>query len=611
MNEIRVYFGSHRRAGAINDLFRCYMSYATITIGNFLSDVNTRYFLPAIQRPFVWDSDQVVALLDSLMKGYPISSFMFWVVDDDLKRELKIYNFIENWKPGMQNPTASADGRKVTLVLDGQQRITSLLIALRGTFAEKTKYKRSSSADAWSEKTLYLDLLQDPAGDYEDDDSDLGVSYGLRFHATPPRNDYRRYWFRLGDMLNYRTDENLEMLIKTTLAKMHHGVTAYERELITSSLRRLHQVIWTDEVINYYTESSRSVDRVLDIFVRANDAGTKLSKSDLMMSMITSKWENGSARDAVFNFVDHINTSLGHENRITKDFMLKASLVLCGFDVKYNVSNFTTQSIAEIERKWPAIKDAIERTFRFLNGLGITADNLTSLNAVLPISWFLFHTPDVTLRGSSEFDRHNARAAQRWLINSLLLGVFAGTSDRTISSARKTLMDARLLDRNFPENQLYQNLAIGGRMTRLDERTIEELLDLEYGRPKSFLALSLLYGDLDWSGTVYHVDHIIPKARAGRRILMGMNLPEHRIREITDCVNRLGNLQLLPSQENLEKSDLPFDSWITSRSDAYRARHLIEDAPDLWMVTMLPEFVRSRERLIRQKLMALTKQAVV
>jgi uncharacterized protein with ParB-like and HNH nuclease domain len=47
------------------------MSYATITIGDLLADVNSRYFLPAIQRPFVWSSDQVITLIDSLLKGYP------------------------------------------------------------------------------------------------------------------------------------------------------------------------------------------------------------------------------------------------------------------------------------------------------------------------------------------------------------------------------------------------------------------------------------------------------------------------------------------------------------------------------------------------------------
>jgi len=582
------------------------MSYSTITIGKLLSEVNQQYFLPAFQRPYVWGPSQVITLIDSLLKGYPISSFMFWSIDEALKQELNIYSFIENWQPGMQNPPASVDGRDVVLVLDGQQRITSLLVALRGTFSEKTKNKRRSNPDAWNDKTLYLDLLKDPTDDHGDEDSDLGVSYGLRFHTHPPRNDYRHHWFRLGDILNYQTEAQLETLIEKELTSLHHGVTAYERELITTSLRRLHQVVWDDEVINYFTETSSSLDRVLDIFVRANDGGTKLSKSDLLMSMITSKWEKGSARDEVFGFVDYINKGLNSPNKITKDFVLKACLVLCGFDVKYNVSNFTSQSISDIERNWPAIKDSIERTFQFLNGLGITADNLTSLNAVLPIAWYLFHSPSVTLRGSSIFDQQNARGIQRWLVNSLLMGVFAGTSDRTISHARATLSSSIQTDRNFPEAQLYHALAIGGRLTRLDDRAVEDLFELGYGKPKTFLALSLLYNNLDWGGTVYHVDHIIPQARAARRVLMGMNIPEHKIREINAAVNRLGNLQLLPGQENLGKGDMPFEAWITSRSDGYREHHMIDDTPDLWTATMLPDFVRGRERLIRQRLLALT-----
>jgi hypothetical protein len=583
------------------------MSYATITIGDLLADVNNRYFLPAIQRPYVWNGDQVITLIDSLLKGYPISSLMFWSVDEELKRELKIYNFIEHWKPGMQNPVASVNGRDVTLVLDGQQRITSLFIALRGSFAEKAKHKRRASPDAWSEKTLYIDLLADPDAELEEEDVEFGVSYGLRFHAVAPRNDHRHQWFRVGDMLNHRSPETLEAVIEATLGRVHHGVTAYERELITTTLRRLHEVIWSDEVINYYTETSASVDRVLDIFVRANDGGTKLSKSDLLMSLITSKWENRSARDVIFNFVDHINKELPQPNKITKDFVLKSCLVLCGFDVKYNVANFTQQSIAEIERNWPDIRDALERTFRYLNGLGLNAENLSSLNAVLPIAWFLYHAPGVTLRGTSEIERHNARAIQRWLINSLLMGVFAGNSDRTISVARKTLKEASQFSRSFPEAQLYHALALGGRMARLDERAVEDLLDLRYNKPRTFLALSLLYDDLDWSGAMHHVDHIIPRARADRRVLMGMNLPEHRISEIMDSVERLGNLQLLPSQENIEKGDLPFESWITGRSDAYRSAHLIPYTPELWTVSMLPEFVRSREKLIRERLLALTR----
>ena len=157
------------------------MSYASATIGSVLDDVNRKYFLPAIQRPYVWSSDQVIALFDSLLKGYPISSFMFWGVTSETKREVRIYRFLEDYHPDKQNETTSPDGRDVVLVLDGQQRLTSLLIGLRGTFAEKNKFARGANPSAWVARSLYLDLLQDPESEPEEDDAAFGVTYGLKF----------------------------------------------------------------------------------------------------------------------------------------------------------------------------------------------------------------------------------------------------------------------------------------------------------------------------------------------------------------------------------------------------------------------------------------------
>lgn len=61
------------------------MSYSSSPIGAVIADVNVKYFLPAIQRPYVWTADQIVALFDSLLKAYPISTFMFWGVDESTK----------------------------------------------------------------------------------------------------------------------------------------------------------------------------------------------------------------------------------------------------------------------------------------------------------------------------------------------------------------------------------------------------------------------------------------------------------------------------------------------------------------------------------------------
>ena len=489
------------------------MSYSSRTIGDVLDDVNRTYFLPAIQRPYVWSSKQVIALFDSLLKGYPISTFMLWAVDEETKHEVRCYNFVNSWRPETRNEPAVVDGRSVVLVLDGQQRLTSLLIGLRGTFAEKKKNARQNNPDAWVVKSLFLDLLKD--ANIDDGDDELGVTYALAFHETRPRNDHRQHWFRLGIILDHPSDAQLDVLVAKVQDDLHRGVTAYDRELVERNLRLLHRVIWRDESINYFLEKDQSLDRVLEIFVRANDGGTKLSKADLMMSLITSKWTNGRAREDVFGFVDHINLDLGQPNKVSRDFLLKACLVLCEFDVRYSVGNFTSQAITMIEDKWTDIKAAIENTFRLVNRWGLNEENLSSLNALLPISYYLYNTRGFTFRGSTEFERIHSAAIHKWLLNSLLVGAFAGNSDQAIAIARGTLKEHLRSSRDFPTQKLFDTMAHGGRLSRIDDRAIDEILSYEYGRSRSFIALSLLYGEVDWVGSKWHVDHIIPQASAG------------------------------------------------------------------------------------------------
>lgn len=582
------------------------MSYASRTIGSVIGDVNRNYLLPAIQRPYVWSPAQVTALFDSLLKGYPISSFMFWAVNEETKAELRCYKFIENYRPDTMNEPTSTEGQQVTLVLDGQQRLTSLLIGLRGTFSEKAKGARYSNAAAWSAKTLFLDLLKDPnPNDVDEKESDFGVTYGLAFHDRRPTNNHRHHWFKISSILDYQTDNRLEALIAKVKTELHSGVSDWEQCIAEDTLRRLHRVIWKDEGINFYTEHDQSADRVLDIFVRANDGGTKLSKADLLMSMITSKWSSGSAREEVGGFVDYINKGLGAPNKLTRDLVLKACLVVCDYDVVYNVKNFTGEAIAEIESNWAQIKRAIKATFRLLNRHGLTAHNLGSLNAVLPLIYYVYKTPDFDFRGSTEFERVNATAMHYWLLNSLLVGAFVGASDQAITTARATIREHLQVARDFPSRKLFEAMAKGGRLSEVDERTIEELLEMDYGKPRTFVALSLLYQGIDWSGSAWHVDHIIPQAEANKNTLRGRNLPEHRIQEILGAVNSLGNLQLLRGDENIEKGALPFRSWITGRRVDFYDQHMIPDRLDLCDVTSLPEFVREREKRIRARVLEL------
>lgn len=150
-----------------------------VTVGDILEGIHHKeYLLPAIQREFVWDADQVRRLVDSLMRGYPIGSFLIWKVSSETAKSYVFYDFLTDYH-ARDHPYASRavvpGGQGVLAVLDGQQRLTALNIAVYGSFAVKKKYAWWSSTDAFPKKRLYLNLL---AGA---DPDDLGLRYDLQF----------------------------------------------------------------------------------------------------------------------------------------------------------------------------------------------------------------------------------------------------------------------------------------------------------------------------------------------------------------------------------------------------------------------------------------------
>lgn len=582
------------------------MAYASATIATVIDQINRNYFLPAIQRPYVWEASQVVALFDSLLKGYPISSFLFWQLQHESRANWDIYKFVEDFKYGeVHNEIIRPDGRDITLVLDGQQRLTSLLIGLRGSYTIKAKYKRRYNPDAWSRQVLYIDLLKDPESGDGEDMNEAGVTYGLRFFERQPQKESGHLWFRIGAIMDCRDDTTFDRLREETTDLLSDAATRRDMRLVEKNLDRIYRTIWKDGLISYYTEKSQDYDRVLDIFVRANDGGTKLSKSDLLMSTITSKWDGVNAREEIFGFIDYINNKLERPNNLPKDFVMRACLLLSDLDHLYKVDNFTGSNLKIIQDKWPEIRRAIEATIRLVNRFGIDRDTLTSTNALLPIAYYLYKLgAGEMLDGTTPFEAINRERIRRWLLGALLNAVFGGSSNNTIGVSRALVREALNTSRDFPFHQLNDGLMRRrGRVVAFDEdANVEALIDTTYGERTCFLAVAALYDERNWSSSVYHVDHIIPRAACSRRQLQSRGVPEHRIREIETCVDRLGNLQLLLNRENTEKAASPFAEWIQTRNCAFLEEHLIPTEPHLWKPEALPEFVAAREELIRQRL---------
>ncbi|QNN24034.1 DUF262 domain-containing protein [Planctomycetales bacterium ZRK34] len=581
------------------------MSYRSEPAATTISKLNSQYFLPAIQREYVWKSEQIVQLFDSIMRRYPIGSFLFWELDSENRDKWEAYKFLEHGKQGgSHNEAATTDGvRNLTLILDGQQRLTSLLIGLRGFYTIKKKYKRWDDPSAWVKQRLHIDLLKDPVDPDEDGmDVEAGLYYHFAFLSDPKQADDNRYWFRVGQILDVEGEDKLEDFIDEEEERLPETVTKANIKTFRRNLRRLYEAIFKDEVIAFYTERDQNYDRVLDIFVRANEGGTKLSKSDLLLSMVTSKWGEMNAREEIYGFVDRLNEELTRRNSFDKDFIMKSCLVLSDLPIAYRVQNFNNRNLGKIQQSWPNIKSAIERGVDLANSFGIDRDNLTSANALIPMIYYLHQRPGLTLRGTTGFEVRNAGNCRRWLIASLLNQVFGGASDNILRDMRTELQSHAERDSDFPGPELNRVIAKAGRTASFDDYAIENVLDLTYGRQLTFLALTLLYDENGWGTIPHQMDHLFPRAMFRDKALEGIGIDTATRWKWQRLSNRLANLALLMSSENQGKSDQPFHEWLATRDTSFLQRHLIPQEPRLWRIENFPEFIEAREELIKVRL---------
>ncbi len=577
------------------------VSYRSDAVATIIGRLNNQYFIPAIQREFVWDPDQIISLFDSLLRRYPIGSFLFWELQRENRDKWDIYRFVENARQGgTHSESAAAAGvQELNLVLDGQQRLTSLLIGLKGTYTMKKKYRRWDSPDAWVRQSLYLDLLKDPR-DAEDGES--GVHYGFRFLEAPPPDDRHQRWFKVSRILDFDSEDRFYEFRESERSALPEEATIRQAGILIGNLERLYRAVWKDEPIAHYTETDQDYDRVLDIFVRANEGGTKLSKSDLLLSMVTSKWGGINARDEIFGFVDRVNYELQGKNNFNKDFVLKTCLVVTDLPVEYRVQNFNNQNLSLMQGKWERIRKAIENGVNLINSFGIDRDTLLSANAIIPTIYYLHHLNGQTLLGGSAFEVRNAAAIRNWLTMCLLNNVFGGQSDTVLRDTRSVIRGQLGKTRDFPVEGLRAETARLGRTSQFDDYAVRDFLDIRYSTRPAFLGLSLLYDEVGWGAKIYHVDHIFPQSLFTWGRMRDAGYDSSTWSRWYRLMESVANLELLLGPENHEKSNQDINSWLSTRNPGFRRRHLIPDDDALLRFERFEEFIKAREQLIAARL---------
>ncbi len=560
-----------------------------ITIEKALKRVHHHQFvLPAIQREFVWQPEQICTLFDSLMKGYPIGSFLFWNVGKESVRKYKYYDFVLHYhqrdNPHCPPVTMPPD-QGVVAVLDGQQRLTALNIGLRGSLAVKEPRKWWDNPHAFPVKRLYLNLL-DVEGDNE-------PPFTFLTEERARHRDATHAWFPAWRILEIESGADLFGHV------IEMGLTQSKEPF--RLLERLHSVVHKEGVVAYYEEDAQDLDRVLHIFIRTNSGGTKLSYSDLLLSIATAQWAGKDARKEIHTLVDELNgTRFGFA--LSKDFVLKAGLMLAEVaSVGFNVTNFTAENMAVLEGRWEVIKQALRVTVGLVADLGYSGQSLSADSALLPIAHYLYK------RGADDsFRTSRAHAADRdalrgWLARSLLKSGIWGAGLDTLLTALREVINVHGAEA-FPVDELESRMAQRGKSLRFEREEVEDLVDSAYGDRRTFPLLTLLFPHVDLRNH-FHVDHVFPRGRFSASRLAKAGVPADQIEWYGEHVDRLANLQLLEGPINVAKKDKLPAEWLTEvypDTEARRAhcdRHLLGEIGT--EVTTFPAFYASRrERLV-------------
>jgi hypothetical protein len=385
-----------------------------LTIKDTLENIaQNRFVLPAIQRELVWaqEPERMTRLFDSILRGYPIGTFLFWKVTPDQSKEFHFYEFMLHWherKHRHNDRLHVGDPRELTAILDGQQRLSTLNIGLYGSLASKLPRKRVDSVDAYPPKHLHVDLRYEPN---EDDD----LQYGFEFlTAEQASTSGERHWYRVGDILD--VPEPGEPIFEYVTQHDLTNTSAFR------TLSRLWKAVHEDGVVSYFEEKEQSLSKVLDIFVRVNSGGVVLTKSDLLLSIATAQFEGRDAREEIHGLVDDLNeTKPGF--KFTKDLVLKAGLVLTDIsDVGFRVENFTAANMKILDEKWEEVERALRIGVKLLSSFGFSESSLPAASVLIPLADYIHQRglDESYVTSAAPGVRADRAVVRHWTIRTIL-----------------------------------------------------------------------------------------------------------------------------------------------------------------------------------------------
>ena len=527
------------------------------SIRSVLDDIKANQFiLPALQREFVWKRRDIENLFDSLLQGFPINTMMFWTVNDIKKESMEFYQFLDpdfKESQSLNKLYPVRDNERKTIVIDGQQRLTSLYVAIYGSYTlEKGKNKMY----------LYLSLDKKLPSD-ESEDASLNSTenyYNFKFLTDSKVKSLEaagEHWIKVSDA--YASNFNP----LTYLNNKHLN----ENNFACDTLQKLYMLFQSNEVLNAYEITDGDLEKVLNIFVRTNSGGKPLTKGDLLLSVITVNWSGSNQENARQFVVDIVKKVSDGGYKVDKDWVLGCILYILNKDVKLNVNNFDKNVSSEIYNNKENISKSIVAACNLLNRYGMQERGLTTKLALLPIIYHIYKykladtISKAYVNGQLKSVESGIYVQMRtWLFRAIVTNLFeAGTNDilKKIQGIQQTKGDKD----NFPIVEIINQID----KLKVDDALIENLIETE--KKAAFPVLNIIYSSTSAKSylkpnTDYDIDHIHAQ--------VNFNPADGDTR-----YNTIPNLQLLTYDENRSKNAMTLSDWWTKKTLGQKEDYLL------------------------------------
>jgi hypothetical protein len=499
------------------------LSSSTVSLQELLRKFDTgAYQLPAFQRPFVWRVRQTLNLLDSLLRGYPISVIYLWKPGNDSKLRPKPRTFTAKDGPPQVE-------RFEAYIIDGQQRLTSLHAAFG--FAEAFDSGNGRSLECWLE-----------LGKQDDRDGRI-----TRLFQSPAQKEYLSHdtgqqqpWrIRLRDFLDVEQHQK----VRSDRAEQLR-LADYSQEEIDQALRRIdaaYDMLRTP--ITCITITQAKDEEVLQVFKRLNRGGTGLRDRDVKAADLGI----GKSVEVLQQIQSYVDNPQPLALGFGFSFAFRALVVFHKGTAQFNqLSSSWADTEGDrgqsLRDSWHEAERGLRAGMKFVNSIGwCRKPLLPSCNGLIPLAYALH-------RLGREPNASEQEVMKRWFCLAALRGVFRGSVETTINKHLRNIKDSKR-----PISGLAASLTVNqSRRLKYDE-LMREPTTLWGSFSQVMFAWLVAQNAKDWM-TGQPLDKIA-------RLNIGANRPEETL-----TIQHIFPRKLLADQGEQDQANYPTNFAIIGRS---------------------------------------------